>query len=501
MPSWTTASASTARSSAGARRTWLAFGLVLVLAMALGTPNLQPAEAQSQDGGPVVLMGIDAEDGGVGGHGPVSVYVDVVGSILDEVTSGGDGILVVGEAEDDGTDVIEFWDEIGAQTGESITYVGGAEDIAAQSLDGFAMLGVVTSEHEFSGSRGLTEAENDALTARSGDIALFVNRGGGLLGFSQSGLEQEYAYVGGLGDFETAGGQSYRNIAPTGAGTDIGITDALDICCWHDHFDTFPDFLDILAYDDDTDEDDVVAAIGGASVTIPTGIELEPETAALEVGETHELIATVEEDEEPAADVEVTFTATDGPHAGELGTATTDADGEATLQYTGTAVGTDTVEAAFEDSLLRRQTSNEVTVDWSPAPDALTLSPGEAELEVGDTHEVTATLSDSEAEPVDGAEITFTVTDGPHEGETGTATTDGDGEASFSYEGSDVGTDTVVASHLTDADEEVTSNEVTAEWSEVLAEQVEQEPEEPVETEPAEAEPAEPVEAEPTFTG
>ncbi|MCH8164942.1 MAG: hypothetical protein IH889_04970 [Planctomycetes bacterium] len=51
--------------------------------------------------GPLVLMGIDAEDGGPGAHGPISVYESVLtnGSltgILDNVTNGGSGILVIG---------------------------------------------------------------------------------------------------------------------------------------------------------------------------------------------------------------------------------------------------------------------------------------------------------------------------------------------------------------------------------------------------------------------
>jgi hypothetical protein len=49
--------------------------------------------------GPVILMGIDAEDGnGAGtGHGGKTPYVDVLESILDEVTNNiGGGLLVIG---------------------------------------------------------------------------------------------------------------------------------------------------------------------------------------------------------------------------------------------------------------------------------------------------------------------------------------------------------------------------------------------------------------------
>ena len=46
--------------------------------------------------GPVILMGIDAEDGGPGGHGPITVYENVVTNLLNGVTNMGSGVLVIG---------------------------------------------------------------------------------------------------------------------------------------------------------------------------------------------------------------------------------------------------------------------------------------------------------------------------------------------------------------------------------------------------------------------
>ena len=476
--------------------------LALVAAMALAFTLLAPATSQADDdadttGGPVILMGIDSEDGGLGGHGPISVYADVVQSILDEVRNGENGILVIGEAGEDQNTVREFWDEISSITGEAVTYVAGADGISGVAFSGHAMLAVVSAEDTvFQGNAGdgLTDAENAALVQRAGDVATFVNRGGGLFASSQDGLEAEWDFVGGIGDFTTQTGLSYDYIEPTDAGTLIGITQDLNVCCWHDVFLEYPDFLEALAtHEQGTWRDHPAhygdaAAIGGASVTIPTGIELEPEATTLEVGEEHQLTATVEEDDQPVEGAEVTFTATDGPHEGELGTAETNADGVATLTYTGTDDGIDTVEATYIDSLDRTQTSNEVTVEWIPEPGSLSLSPAEASLQIGEEHTVTATLLDDDGEPIEEAEITFTVTDGPHEGTEETVETDGDGEATFAFEGEDVGTDTVVATHTTDEDQELASNEVTVEWAEVL-EEVE------------EAEPAEPVEEEPDYTG
>lgn len=220
-------------------------------------------------GGPVVLMGIDAEDGGPGGHGPISVYVDVVNNILSQVSNGGSGILVIGGGKGvcfSPDDVTAFWDAVASGTGQSVTYVNGDSNIQAQSFAGFAMLAVVSDEfNTFCG--GLTQAENDALATRVTDVAAFVNGGGGLLGFSSDFFAGAgpYAYLSGIGGFSSTIGLSYFDITPTPAGSAIGITDDLDICCWHDTYDTFPGFLQTLATDASSGNP---AAIGGADVIV-----------------------------------------------------------------------------------------------------------------------------------------------------------------------------------------------------------------------------------------
>ena len=237
---------------------------------------LVPVATQAESsttGGPVVLLGIDSEDGGIGGHGPISVYADVIEDILDKVTNGGSGILVIGEAGDDDNTVKEFWDEIGDLTAQDITYVAGADNIAGQSFSGFAVLAVVTAEATvFQGSNpgdGLTNSENEALISRAGDVASFVNGGGGLFGSSQDGLDNPWGYVGGLGGFATTTGLSYSTIVPTDAGSEIGITTALNVCCWHDVFTEWPTFLEPLAWRSGW-VDTQAAALGGAQVTIET---------------------------------------------------------------------------------------------------------------------------------------------------------------------------------------------------------------------------------------
>jgi hypothetical protein len=133
----------------------------------------------------------------------------------------------------------------------------------------FALIVVVSDEHQ-TRSGGLTDEENDVLTDRHEDFAAFVNNGGGLLGFtSDFTFSEPYGYVAGLGAFDIEANVEppYRNITPvSGDAEDLGITDALDVCCWHDVFTDFPDYLDVLAIDPDVTGRP--AAVGGKRVRI-----------------------------------------------------------------------------------------------------------------------------------------------------------------------------------------------------------------------------------------
>lgn len=231
--------------------------------------------AAAMTGGPVVLMGIDAEDGSpFAFHGPMIVYETVAGNILSQVTNGGSGVLVFGCGKSATDDVTFFWNSTAMANGQTLTCVNGAADIASESLAGYAMIGVASSVFEtFSG--GLTDAENDALALRQVDIANHVNNGGGLWGLSQVGLTNEYGYIGGLGSFSTTTGVAYDNITPTVDGLALGIDDSLDVFAWHDVYDSFPTFLNVLATVDcslgtcsDTSLQGKVAAIGGQQVII-----------------------------------------------------------------------------------------------------------------------------------------------------------------------------------------------------------------------------------------
>lgn len=92
------------------------------------------------------------------------------------------------------------------------------------------------------------------------------------------------------------------------------------------------------------------------------------------------------------------------------------------------------------------------------------LSPASATNKLGETHVLTAKVQDDTGAPVVGSTVTFTITSGPNAGETGTAVTDANGEAIWSYSSTKEGTDTIVASVVNAADKTFTSNEATKTW-------------------------------------
>jgi Ca2+-binding RTX toxin-like protein len=222
--------------------------------------------APAANAGPVLTMGIDAEDGGPGGHGDPQVYATTFSNgVLAQTTNGGDGILVIGGGKSPTDDVTEWWDEIGTLTGETITYANGA-NIGTQSFGGFQVIGVATSQFE-AGSGGLTDAENDALGARNLEVANFVNGGGGLIGFSQTGLANQYAYLPDSGQYTFTTGLSFDDIEATPEGEAVGLDDtSLDVCCWHDEYNTFPSYLSVLAINVASG---AAVALGGGAVTVP----------------------------------------------------------------------------------------------------------------------------------------------------------------------------------------------------------------------------------------
>jgi hypothetical protein len=351
--------------------------------------------------GPLVLMGIDAEDGGVGGHGPISVYVNVVNSVYNSATNGGTGILVIGGGKTSTDDVTRFWNAIASGTGRSVTYVNGATAITAVSFSGFRMIAVV-SDVVNTPSGGLTNAENNALTPKAPAVAAFVNGGGGVLGFSSVQLTTPYGYLGNIGTFTFGDVGNQDNITPTAAGLAIGITDALDICCWHDSYITFPAFLNVLAtYPGVTGNP--AAAIGGQQVVVGEAITLSPLLATNNVGTTHTVTATVQNTNGvPIQGRSVTIRVKSGPHAGQSATGNTNASGQFAFTYTGTIAGTDSLIGRMINSNGQPDSSNVVRKIWvssdivAPSCNVTAIIPGppkQVQITVQDAQSGLASIS------------------------------------------------------------------------------------------------------------
>src|SRR5690606_38881415 len=133
----------------------------------------------------------------------------------------------------------------------------------------------------------------------------------------------------------------------------------------------------------------------------------------------------------PIPGIVVTFTVTYGPNA-QSGTATTSAAGVATWSYQGNAEGLDReiVATATVGSLALR--SNSGYALWIfDAPPSFTLSSRGGGLR-GGSNELMATLL-NRGSPMSGVVVTFTVTGANPR--SGTATTNAQGIATWSYRG------------------------------------------------------------------
>ncbi len=97
--------------------------------------------------------------------------------------------------------------------------------------------------------------------------------------------------------------------------------------------------------------------------------------------------------------------------------------------------------------------------------EGIVLGPSEGQACIAsDEYTVTATVQDTEGNPVVGRAVTFNVTSGPNAGATGSAPTNASGQATFTYTSAAQGTDVVQASFVTSGGETLTSNQVTVVW-------------------------------------
>jgi hypothetical protein len=99
-----------------------------------------------------------------------------------------------------------------------------------------------------------------------------------------------------------------------------------------------------------------------------------------------------------------------------------------------------------------------------PAEIAFSLEPSSAESQVGSPHTLTATILQNN-QPLAGTQVRFDIISGPHDGTSGSITTDYSGKSTFSYIGTAAGIDTIIASIDTDGDGEYdAARQATVEW-------------------------------------
>lgn len=97
-------------------------------------------------------------------------------------------------------------------------------------------------------------------------------------------------------------------------------------------------------------------------------------------------------------------------------------------------------------------------------PGSIALEPSSAESAVGAAHTVTATVRNNAGALQSGVQVTFQVTAGPNAGLTATATSDANGRASFSWNGSGGPGEDAVTASFTDSSGNVQSASAAMRW-------------------------------------
>src|SRR3989449_1605831 len=184
-----------------------------------------------------------------------------------------------------------------------------------------------------------------------------------------------------------------------------------------------------------------------SEIGAPATLTLTPAAATNPVNTQHCVTATVEDASgNPTPDITVRFTVTGAVNTS--GSATTDANGQATFCYTGpTAPGADAITAYADTDNNNVQDAGEpggaAAKTWvAGAPATLILTPATATNPVGTQHCVTATVKDAFGNPTPGVTVRFKVMGSVTT--SGSATTNASGQAAFCYTGPQlVGADTI----------------------------------------------------------
>jgi hypothetical protein len=206
----------------------------------------------------------------------------------------------------------------------------------------------------------------------------------------------------------------------------------------------------------DVGSDQIVASAGGvdsntATVnwidTSATNLDLSPASVNDAVGTDQTWTATVTNaDGDPVAGVPVDYEVTGTNPQDPTSAGTTDDNGQVTFTFSGAAAGTDTVTAFadFNDNDTRDtgELSDSAQATWSAAA-TVTLSPSSLTMATGTALEITATVKDENGDPIQGVTVNYSIAGANPT--SGSATTDANGEVTFTDTGAHAGTDTVHA--------------------------------------------------------
>jgi hypothetical protein len=97
--------------------------------------------------------------------------------------------------------------------------------------------------------------------------------------------------------------------------------------------------------------------------------------------------------------------------------------------------------------------------------EGIVLGPAEGQACIAsDEYTVTATVQDTEGNPIADRNVAFNITSGPNMGNNGNAATNASGQATFTYTSSATGIDVIQASFVASGGETLTSNQVSVVW-------------------------------------
>ena len=217
----------------------------------------------------------------------------------------------------------------------------------------------LTAGADGDGGQALIEAGINFALNGSGDTGLFLTLS--CYGGTEPGPEPLLA---GLGTFVTRDTACDDDIHIVASHPAIaGLTDAkLQSwgCSTHEGFTEWPEDEYLVLALAIVDVDPVFEAADGTQgnpYILATGegleeiraVDLDPDTQTHPVGEACTVTVSVQIQDVPQEGADVVVEVTEGPHAGETQTVTTDADGLASFSYTGTDVGTDTLLGTWDN--------------------------------------------------------------------------------------------------------------------------------------------------------